>query len=181
MTKRLSAGRTLAGMTHIHPLHRLLVISIAGMLVAAIASAAVRAEPQVPSTPSLAQAGPFFMAELNAKLHGQWAAAWQTLYSAGPGSRAAPDLRRLRTEHAVHVVAAAGHRRTCQRKPGTGAGRSQPVAGASVAVRVELGWYGNRDPIVLRHVFHLVPEAGRWTWILSQPEYIAYRQGGCAG
>lgn len=128
---------------------------------------------------SLASARSFFLDELQDKLRGNWAAAWQTLYP--PHQRVAPRIAFLGCERAtpfhagLQSLRVLAVRRSLVRVPG----RAQPVAGVAIDVRVALRWYGPRDPIVFRYTFHLVPANGRWAWLLSESRYRLYRDGGC--
>jgi hypothetical protein len=54
------------------------------------------------------------------------------------------------------------------------------VPGATVTVRVELSWYGPRDPITFTHAFHLVPANGHWTWLLSPERFAIYAHASCS-
>jgi hypothetical protein len=160
------------------------VLLLAGATAAVAAVLPVQAAARVarhspPGWPALASARPFFLDELEDKVTGDWAAAWQTLYP--PHQRVAPRIDFVSCERATPFPAqlqglrVLGVRRSLVRVPG----RAQPVAGVAVDVRVALRWYGPRDPIVFRYTFHLVPAAGRWTWLLSEARYRLYRDGGC--
>ena len=116
---------------------------------------------------SPASAARFFLAEVQAKLAGDWERAWRGLYP--PHQRVAPRAVFVRCEQAtpfaaplesLHVVRV---RAAAVRVPGS----ARPVPGVAVVAAVELRWFGPRDPIVFLHTFHLVPVDGRWTWLLS--------------
>jgi hypothetical protein len=133
-----------------------------------------------PTAPTLASAGEFLRREVREKTEGRWAAAWGTLYPAHRRlalrqdfvacERATPFPAELKSLQILRVT----------REPVVVPGLAQPVAGVGVLVKVELAWYGNRDPITFRHVFHLVPSQGHWTWLLSDERYRVYAGAGCA-
>ena len=129
-----------------------------------------------------ASAGPFLLHEIAEKTEGHWAAAWRTLYPAN--QRVAPLAAYVRCEASSPFPASFQGATVEGIKPGPVAvpGLALPVEGVAVAIQVQLaGFFGPRDPIVFRHTFHVVPVAGRWTWLLSIPSYRAYSHGGCAG
>ena len=131
---------------------------------------------------SPASAGRFLVAEVEKKVRGDWEEAWKTLYPAHQRvasrdefvrcERATPfppaefeSMRVLRVESAsVHVP-----------------GRRRVVKGVAVTVLVTLRWYGPRDPILFRHVFHVVPAARGWSWLLSAQRYRLYEHHACPG
>ena len=128
---------------------------------------------------SLAAAADFLRAEVKLKNEGRWDAAWQGLYpfhqrvalrssfdyceSTSPFPAKLQSFRVLRTRHSL--VRVAGLRRL--------------VPGATVTIRIDLAWYGPRDPITFTHAFHLVPARGHWTWLLSDERYRIYERAGC--
>jgi hypothetical protein len=59
------------------------------------------------------------------------------------------------------------------------AGLQQLVPGATVTIRIDLAWYGPRDPITFTHAFHLVPARGHWTWLLSDERFRIYERASC--
>lgn len=150
------------------------------VVVASAAASTVRSQPPPPGWPALDTAAAFFRAELRAKLAGDWVAAWRTLYPSH--QRVAPLARFVGCERErpfsapLQSLRVVGVSESLVRVPGV----ARPVPGVTVDVHVELRWYGPRDPIVLRHSFHLVPVAGRWTWLLSAERYRLYRDGACA-
>jgi hypothetical protein len=151
----------------------------------AVARPAGTAQPraEVPlrrASPPLRTAPGFLRLEILQKSLGRWDEAWDGLY---PGQRRV--LRR-----AAYVACEAstpfpaplqsfrvvGMRRSLVHV----AGLSRPVPGVELTTRVAVAWYGPRDPVVFPAVFHLVPDGGRWTWILSSQRFAAYRSGGCS-
>jgi hypothetical protein len=166
---------------------------VAGTLVAAavigIAAAALAARAATHETrhvartatwPRLATAGPFLLASVRDKVDGRWATAWESLYPFHQlvvsrtvfvhCERATPFSAPLQSMRIVRV----------RRSPVQVPGLARPVAGVAVTVRVELTWYGPRDPITLTPTFHLVPVHGHWTWLLSVARYRLYRNEGCS-
>ena len=132
------------------------------------------------ATPSLASAADLLRAEVQLKSEGRWTAAWRLLYpyhqriavrsdfvyceSATPFPAQLRSFQVLRTRRSlVHVP-----------------GLQRLVPGATVTIRVELGWYGPRDPITFTHAFHLVPANGHWTWLLSPERYRIYAHASCS-
>jgi len=159
-----------------------LILAVATVAAAAAIPGVVDApakRPYASKWPPLESARAFFLGELRDKIAGDWAAAWQTLYPLHQQvasqadfvscERATPFPARLR---GIRVV---GVRRSLVRVPGL----ARPATGVAVDVRVELRWYGPRDPIVFRHTIHLVPVARRWTWLLSAERYRLYRDHEC--
>jgi hypothetical protein len=129
--------------------------------------------------PPLATAAAFLIEDIREKDEGHWARAWRTLY---PGNRrivpqvvyarcerATPFLVPLQSLRVIRV------RRALVRVPGL----RRHVPGAAVTVRVELTWYGPRDPIAFDHTFHLVPVHGEWRWLLSPDRYRLYAREAC--
>jgi hypothetical protein len=164
------------------PVVRCVAVALVAAVAAAMPAHATTAEVrQSPSAwPPLASAVPFFLDELRDKTVGHWEAAWRTLHPLHQQVASRTDFvrcERLRPFpapiEALHVI---GVRRSPVRVPGL----ARPVAGVAVEVRVELRWYGPRDPIVLRHTFHLVPVHGHWTWLLSPSRYRLYLNHDCA-
>ena len=129
--------------------------------------------------PTLHSAGAFLMQEIDDKEHGRWARVWQSLYPLH--QHVAPRIVFVRCETATPFPAAlrSSHlvlvRRDLVRVPGL----ERRIAGAAVTVRVELAWYGPRDPITFDHTFHLVAMNGRWRWLLSTSRYLLYQHEGC--
>jgi len=130
--------------------------------------------------PALSTAGPFLLTDIRDKVDGRYGLAWESLFpmhqKIAPRStyvrceEQTPVQLPLRSVHVVHV------HRASVRVPGL----AQPLAGVAVTVAVTFQWYGPRDPIYLKHTFHLVPVHGRWTWLLSRERYHLYRDDGCA-
>jgi hypothetical protein len=153
--------------------------------VAASARAATRtaspASPRaaLPAAPTLASARAFFFDELHAKIRGRWGESWRTLY---PLHRhiARRDAY-VRCERATPFPAALTSLEivSVRREPVHVAGLSHTVPGVALDLRLGLGWYGPRDPLLVRHTFHLVPVHGRWTWLLSADRYELYLHDRC--
>ena len=132
-----------------------------------------------PSWPPLRTAGTFLLLEIRQKADARWDEAWRRLY---PAHRlVAARALYVRCEQATPFPAPLQSlrvlrvRRAAVRVPGL----PGPVPGVAVTVRVGLEWYGPRDPIEFTFTFHLVPERGRWTWLLSPSRYRLYRDEGC--
>lgn len=129
---------------------------------------------------SYASAARFLLGSIEDKVDGDWGRAWQSLYPLhrrmAPRDAfircesATPFPARMESLHVVDVRAAA------VRVPGL----RHDVPGVAIEVKVELAWYGPRDPIVFRHTFHLIPVRGRWTWLLSPSRYRLYVRGACS-
>ncbi len=165
------------------PSRRLPIVGAAAIVLLAllvVTPRAARSEVNaVGATPAISTAAPFFLAEVGAKVHGRWGAAWQTLYPfhqrvAPLGTyvkceNQTPFPAPLRAISVESVVRARVHV----------SGLAHRIAGVALTVRFALQSYGPRDPIVSRHIFHLVPVNGRWTWLLSASEYELYVHGGC--
>jgi hypothetical protein len=147
--------------------------------VATVAALALGGSSRAAQRPPLDTAAGFFLQEARDKIDGDWNAAWRTLYPLHRQvasrsefvhcERANPFPAPLKSLRVVRV------RNAPVRVPGL----ARPVAGVAVDVHVELVWFGPRDPIVLRHTFHLVPVHGRWTWLLSADRYRLYRAHAC--
>jgi len=131
------------------------------------------------TTLTLIAAADFLRAQVKLKNEGRWDAAWQGLYplhqrvalrstfdyceATSPFPAKLQSFRVLSARRSlVHV-----------------AGLRQLVPGATVTLRVDLAWYGPRDPITFTHAFHLVPARGHWTWLLSDQRYRIYERAGC--
>lgn len=129
---------------------------------------------------SYASAAGFMLSSIEDKVDGDWGRAWHSLYPLhrriAPRDAfircesATPFPARLESLHVVDVRAAA------VRVPGL----RHAVPGVAIRIRVELAWYGPRDPIVFRHTFHLIPVHGSWTWLLSPSRYRLYERGACS-
>ena len=154
----------------------LVVGSFSGIALATPGSGAV-AHP----APSPRSAGRFLLTEVEQKVSGDWARAWQSLYPVH--QRIAPRDAFIRCETATGFPAPLEsiHVTHVQATPVDVAGLILPVPGVAVTVAAELRWYGPRDPITFTHTFHLVPVQGHWTWILSRDRYRLYRQDACFG
>jgi hypothetical protein len=136
--------------------------------------------PVLSRPPSLSTAGGFLLTEFLYKLHGRWAEAWQGLYPLHRRvanrrdyvacERRTPFVAPVQSIRVVRILAASVH------VPGL----VRSVRGAAVTVRVELPWYGPRDPITFLHTFHLVPVHGSWTWLLSPARYRLYSRDACS-
>ncbi len=153
---------------------RLLVVLafIAGLL------AAPGARANTTAMPPLRTAAGFFQTELLLKVNGHWGKAWRDLY---PAHRlVAPRAAFVRCERQTPFATSMRNLTITKVQPALVRvpGLDSPVAGAAVTVRVALQWYG-RDPIMLTHTFHVVPVAGRWTWLLSPEQYKQYSGGAC--
>ena len=143
------------------------------------AAPAAHTRPVVPAWPPLRSAGDFLVADIRTKLAGRWEVAWRTLYPAhrriasrwsyASCERETPFTALLRSVRVLSV----------RREPVEVAGLTRTLPGVAVRVRLELGWYGSRDPMVVAHTFHLVPVRGSWTWLLSPDRYRLYRAGAC--
>jgi len=133
------------------------------------------------AVPSLASARIFVISEVQAKLDGRWARAWSTLYAAHQRIAVKPVFVRCEQSTPFYaptmVFGVLRARRAFVRVPGL----TSRVPGAAVTLRVALGWYGPRDPIVLTPTLHLVATNGGWRWLLSDAMYRVYRRGGCGG
>lgn len=165
----------------------LVVGSLSGIAVSAPGSASTTATRSLGGTkpssprpiPALGTAGQFFLTVLRQKISGDWATAWQSLYPLH--RRIAPRDTFVRCETAtpfpaplesIHVV-------RVRAAPFRVAGVHNPMPSAAVTVAVKLRWYGPRDPITFTRTFHLVPDHGRWTWLLSPDRYRLYKQDAC--
>ena len=150
--------------------------SLSGVALATPGSGTV-ARPALPPR----SAGRFLLAEVEQKVSGDWAKAWQSLYPLH--QRIAPRDSFIRCESATEFPAPLEsiHVTHVRAVPVDVAGVLLPVPGVAVRVAVELRWYGPRDPITFTHTFHLVPVQGRWTWILSRDRYRLYRHDACFG
>jgi len=154
---------------------RLVLICIVALAAALPAQAASTRT----ATPSLASAADFLRTEVRLKDEGRWADAWRMLYpyhqrvalqsdfvyceSTSPFPAQLQSFQVLSTRHSlVHVP-----------------GLRRLVPGATVTVRVDLAWYGPRDPITFTHAFHLVPANGHWTWLLSPQRFAIYASASC--
>lgn len=160
----------------------------AGAGVAALAVGAPVTATAIPTTgkasrpPGLSytSAAGFLLGSIEDKVDGDWARAWESLYPLhrriAPRDAfircesATPFPARMESLHVVDVSAAA------VRVPGL----RHDVPGVAIEVKVELAWYGPRDPIVFRHTFHLIPVRGGWTWLLSPSRYRLYERGACS-
>ena len=137
------------------------------------------AQPAIRAWPPLQTAGDFLVTEIRTKLDGRWAAAWRDLYP--PHRLVASRLAYVTCERSTPFPAKLQSVRVLSVLRGrvAVAGLTQPVPGVAVRVRIALGWYGSRDPVVFSHTFHLVPVHGRWTWLLSKQRYRLYRSDAC--
>ena len=169
------------------------VIATAGLTIAAatliFAGRTARAassprDPSVPvavaAWPPLATAGAFFLADVRDKIDGRWGASWLNLYP--PHQQLVSQSDFVRCETATPFLAPLRSIRvlSVRRAPVDVPGLTLPVPGVALGVRLEIAaGYGPRDPVVLRHTFHLVPVDGRWTWILSPSRYKLYRDHAC--
>jgi hypothetical protein len=157
-------------------------IAVAGVLIVRVGHAGAHPQPMRRATrpaPSLRTAGPFLVGEIDDKIHGRWGRAWHKLYPAHQDVAPLRVFVRCETEtplpaqlQSIRVVAL---HHSLVSVPG----RRSPLPGAAVTVRVELAWYGPRDPITFDSTFHLVPLNGRWRWLLSAGRYAFYRHDGC--
>jgi len=164
---------------------RLATILAACALLAGAGLAATRAATPAPprasatAWPPLASGRIFLLDEIHAKVRGRWGTVWHSLYPAHRRlvrrdtyvrcERASPFPADLASARVLSI------RRTSVRVPGL----ARAVPGIALRTRLELGWYGGRDPIVVRHTFHLVPVGGRWTWLLSPDRYDLYLHDRC--
>jgi hypothetical protein len=152
------------------------------MLALGPAAAGATNRPVHPTTQPVlsdASAERFFLETLEEKLRGDWGRAWQSLYPLHRRIATRGTFVRCETQtpfpaplQSLRVVDV---RDATVRVPGV----RQPVPGVAVEVVVELEWYGPRDPIVFRHMFHLVPVHGHWTWLLSPSRYRLYERHAC--
>ena len=139
----------------------------------------VRTQQQIRAQPPLATAAAFLLQDIREKEEGHWARAWRTLYPAH--RRIVPQVVYVRCERAtpffvpLQALRMIRVRRALVRVPGL----KRHVPGAAVTVRVELTWYGPRDPITFDHTFHLVQVHGGWRWLLSPGRYRLYAREGC--
>jgi hypothetical protein len=154
--------------------------ALAALLVVTAGAAAAAAQAgETRAAPSLTSARIFVISEVRAKLDGRWARAWSTLYPAHQRIAVKPVY--IRCERSTPffartmVFGVVRARRALVRVPGLG----ERVPGAAVTLRVALGWYGPRDPIVITPTLHLVTADGGWRWLLSDEMYRAYRTGAC--
>ena len=131
--------------------------------------------------PPLQTAGDFLVTEIRTKLDGRWAAAWRDLYP--PHRLVASRLAYVTCERSTPFPAKLQSVRVLSVLRGrvAVAGLTQPVPGVAVRVRIALGWYGSRDPVVFSHTFHLVPVHGRWTWLLSNMGQTVFQPPSVAG
>jgi|SRR5262249_23574761 len=160
-------------------------IALLAAIVAAAAVAVGRTAAPSPApaahapAPTLSSAGPFLVHELRQKLDGRWSGAWSTLYPLHQRvavkavyvrcERATPFLSRTLAFGILRIRRARVH------VPGL----SRSLPGAAVTLRVNLAWFGPRDPIVLTPTMHLVAVDGRWRWLLSSESYLMYRHAAC--
>jgi hypothetical protein len=147
---------------------RIAAATVAALVLAAPASAVGD------GWPPLRTAGPFLLETVYEKTHGQWGAAWRTLYPAH--KRVAPRRMYVRCERATPFPAELQSIRVVDAHKGLVdvAGLPRPVPGVAVTVQVTLD-----GSIRFTHVFHLVPHSGRWTWILSPESYRDYAEDAC--
>jgi hypothetical protein len=129
--------------------------------------------------PPLRTAGPFLVETVYEKTRGHWGTAWRTLYPAH--KRVAPRRMYVRCERSTQFPAPLQHVRVLGAERGLVrvAGSTRGVPGVAVTVEVTLGWTDPREPIVFTHTFHLVPDHGRWTWVLSPTQYRDYGKDAC--
>ena len=135
---------------------------------------------RVAGWPPLATARAFFLADVRNKIDGRWGASWLNLYPLHQQLVSQSDFVRCETAtpflaplHSIRVL-------SVRQSPVDVPGLALPVPGVALGVRLVIAaGYGPRDPIVLRHTFHLVPVNGRWTWILSPSRYQLYRDHTC--
>jgi hypothetical protein len=161
------------------------VLAILTAIVAAVVIAVGRTDTSNPapaghtSPLTLSSAGTFLVNELQEKLDGRWSRAWTSLYP--PHQRVAVKAVYVRCERTTPFLSQTltfgilRVRRALVYVPG----RSRPLAGAAVTLRVALGWYGPRDPIVITPTLHVVAVAGHWRWLLSSESYVKYRHAAC--
>jgi hypothetical protein len=136
-------------------------------------------QPVLRAWPPMRTAGDFLVADIRRKLDGRWAAAWRDLYP--PHRLVANKLAYVTCERSTPFPAKLQSVRVLSVRRGqvVVAGLGHTVAGVAVRVRIALGWYGSRDPVVFAHTFHLVPVDGHWTWLLSKQRYRLYRADAC--
>ena len=129
--------------------------------------------------PALATARVFFYTELHEKLHGQWGAAYGSLYSTH--RRVASRWAYVRCERATPFPAELQSLQivSVRKAPVHLPGSTHTVPGVAVRTEIELAGYGPRDPIAFTYTFHLVPVHGHWAWLLSEQEYRTYAGDGC--
>jgi hypothetical protein len=160
----------------------------AGAAVAALAVGAPVTATAIPTTGktarppglSYASAAGFLLDSIEDKIDGDWGRAWVSLYPLHQRiaprdafircESATPFPARMESLHVLDVRAAA------VRVPGL----RHALPGVAIGVKVELAWYGPRDPIVFRHTFHLIPVRRRWTWLLSPSRHRLYERGACS-
>jgi hypothetical protein len=151
---------------------------VLAVLVAATAAAGAVSSAHA-AAPSLASARIFVISEVQAKLDGRWGHAWSTLYPAHQRIAVRPVYIRCERSTPFYartmVFGVVRARRALVRVPGL----AERVPGAAVTLRVALGWYGPRDPIVITPTLHLVALRGGWRWLLSDEMYRVYRTGAC--
>jgi hypothetical protein len=135
---------------------------------AAVAAVFAFAVPSAHAAPP-SGAARFLLNEVQQKMSGNWAGAWETLNPAH--QELVSRERYVRCESAIRFPATLKSIRVVR-------ARATPTK-AAVTVHVALLQVGSRDPFVITRTFHLVPAQGRWTWLLSAREYRAYAHNRC--
>ncbi|HEY2406258.1 MAG TPA: hypothetical protein VGI10_09655 [Polyangiaceae bacterium] len=168
-------GRVLQGATAIV----IACVAAAAVAVGRIDASSPATNAQAAPAPPLSSARGFVLDEVQAKLDGRWSRAWSSLFPLHQRvavkavyvrcERATPFLSQTRAFGILRV------RRALVHVPGL----SRSLPGAAVTLRVALGWYGPRDPIVLTPTLHVVAIGGRWRWLLSGESYLMYRHAAC--
>jgi len=134
--------------------------------------------PTTTAADRLDTAAPSFLAEVRAKLSGRWADAWQTLYPMH--QEVAPLSTYVACEQSTGfaVEPTAVFVEQVRKADVAVPGLARRIPGVALWVRATFP-SGSHDPIVVDHVFHLVPFAGSWRWLLSRAEYMAFSAGTC--